>query len=73
MILKDLLEATLLSQRVTLKRVFDSDMCSDQTLLENVPHENIPYAVVAEFLTSDVLTVEAKVDSEGHPYLYFEI
>lgn len=29
MTLKDILEATLLSQRVTLKRVFDSDVCSD--------------------------------------------
>lgn len=73
MTLKDVLEATLLSQRVTLKRVFDSDVCSDQILLDEVCHENIPYAIVAEFLASDILTVEARSDPEGHPYLYLEI
>lgn len=73
MTLKDILEATLLSQRITLKRVFDSDVYSDQILLDEICHESIPYAIVAEFLASDVLTVEAKIDSEGHPYLYLEI
>ena len=70
--LKSLLETVLLSQRVTLVRLIDFGE-GDQTLLDKVPHDKIPYSTIAEFLDSEVVTVEAQLDENGQPFIYIEL
>ncbi len=70
--LKGLLETVLLSQRVTLVRLIDFGE-GDQTLLDKVAHDKIPYSTIAEFLDSEVVTVEAQLDENGQPFIYIEL
>ncbi len=70
--LKGLLETVLLSQRVTLVRLIDFGE-RDQVLLDKVAHDKIPYSTIAEFLDSEVVTVEAQLDENGQPFIYIEL
>lgn len=70
--LKGLLETVLLSQRVTLVRLIDFGE-GDQTLLDKVPHDKIPYSTIAEFLDAEVVTVKAQLDENGQPFIYIEL
>ncbi len=72
MTLKELLDTVLLSQRVTLVRLIDFGE-GDQTLLDKVPHDKIPYSIIAEFLDAEVATVEAQVDENEQPFIYIEL
>lgn len=73
MTLKQLLETILMTQKITLKRLVDFNDCEDIIIFDKLPHEEIPYAKVAEFLDWDVVTVEALMDEDNQPYLYVEI
>lgn len=73
MTVKNLLETILFSQRITLKKLFDLNDCEDRLILDQIPQQEISYCKIAEFLDSEVQTVEAAVDSQGQPYLYIEI
>ncbi len=73
MTVKNLLETVLLSQRITLKELVDLNECEDRLILDQIPQQEVPYCKIAEFLDSEVQTVEAVVDPQGQPYLYIEI
>lgn len=73
MTLKDLLETILLTQRITLKVLFDYDKVGERVIFDKTPHEEITYSKVAEFLYFNVVTIEAMVDENNQPYLYIEI
>lgn len=73
MTLKNLLETVLFNQKITLVKLWNLEGMEDQVICDRMVHASIPYFTLAEFLDSDVVTVEAQVDGKGEPFLYVEV